>query len=154
MYVLTVNNNLAEPKLALSFTCLQHWPCFIVETGCFVSDVSTYRGIFHATYERLKVQTNLFKQRKASCIPSMFTVPWAVVVVNIYGKQTRQETVIDDFPRIRPEWLRKMLLEAQGINWYIQDSNWKHTDQKRHVLQLMGTTHVVSFLLPCPAPVC
>jgi len=38
---------LAEPKMILSFTWVQYWPCFIMETDCFVSGVSTYRGIFH-----------------------------------------------------------------------------------------------------------
>ena len=47
-----------------------------------------------------------------------------------------------------------MLLEAQGINWCILELNWKHTDQKREMLQLMGTIHVDSILLPCPAQVC
>jgi hypothetical protein len=47
-----------------------------------------------------------------------------------------------------------MLLEARGINWYIQESNWKHMDQKRDVLYLMGTSQVVSTLLPCRAQVC
>jgi hypothetical protein len=29
----------------------------------------------------------------------------------------------------------KMSLEAQGINWYIQESNWKHKDKKGDVMQ-------------------